>query len=76
MPSFSLAISRIGRILAACEISMSDFGLADAARAGMVRPSASLELDFCYEPRTCADIEVGGLAPTFAGGDLARRRQA
>src|SRR3954471_10461036 len=79
MPSFSFAISRIGRFFAACEISISDFGFW-CCEAGMTRScfqSVTVVKSQCSLPRARTEElsedrslgEVGGFQP-LAGVDL------
>src|SRR5690349_9965692 len=50
MPSFSLATSTTGRMVAACEISMSDFGFA----------CCSAGLRMSHPPTSLLDVAPGG----------------
>src|SRR6516162_5819408 len=75
MPSFSLPTSRMRRGLAACAISMSDFGFW-RCEAGMFAGSAQAYEEWKTTGRTGLssrkprfDSDVGGLGP-FAGIDL------
>ena len=71
MPSFSRATSRIGRFVAACEISMSDFGLTCCeAGIGAIRQMQAITTGWPeLQANLVPDGEIGGRGE-FAGVEL------
>ncbi len=78
MPSRSRAMSRIGRFLAACEISMSDFGIVMLRGRHMcddpIKRTSGRERAYAEQGRQTSrkprfDGDVGGFGP-FGGVDL------